>query len=274
MPGRSSTPGALHLRRGADDDRHVDQLVGTGLEQQRDLEHGHLGAALRLARAGTSARPRAPGDARSPPARRSVRARPAAPRELVRDRRRRASSCRETPPRSGPPRSTVVEAVHLRIGIEHRNAARAQTRRRGRLAHADRAGETDDQHVRPSMSATMNVAQLRRHLGTHAEPLLEARHRLMQQHAEAVDGASPRARAPAPATPSPAARRRCRRRRSPRRSRAKSISSVPAPFMPSGCRVDEDAGFARAVAAIGPVERLDARPELPRPAARRAPACG
>ena len=57
---------------GADDDVDVDQLVGAGLEQQRDLEHRDLGAARGVARAGTRARPRAPADARSLRARESV----------------------------------------------------------------------------------------------------------------------------------------------------------------------------------------------------------
>ncbi len=55
-PGPLQQAGALHLGRGADDDRHVDQLVGAGLEQQRNLQHGDLGAALRPARAGRRAR--------------------------------------------------------------------------------------------------------------------------------------------------------------------------------------------------------------------------
>ena len=37
-------------------------------------------------------------------------------------------------------------------------------------------------------------AQLVGDLGAHAEPFLEARHRLMQQHAQAIDGGRPRAR--------------------------------------------------------------------------------
>ena len=84
--------------------------------------------------------------------------------------------------------SALVELVHLGVGIADGDAERAQARRHRRLAHADGAGEADDQHQCPSMSATSRRAQLVGDLGAHAEPFLEARHRLVQQHAEAVDG--------------------------------------------------------------------------------------
>ena len=43
----------------------------------------------------------------------------------------------------------LVELVHLGIGIAYGNAERAQARRHRRLAHADGAGEADDQHQCP-----------------------------------------------------------------------------------------------------------------------------
>src|SRR5690349_7144196 len=39
---------ALHMMRRAEHDRDVDALVGAGLEQKRDLEHGKLRALLLL----------------------------------------------------------------------------------------------------------------------------------------------------------------------------------------------------------------------------------
>ena len=57
--------------------------------------------------------------------------------------------------------------------------------------------------VRPTTSIILpragreQGAQIRRHLRPDAEPALEARHRLVQQHAEPVDGLSARARAAA-----------------------------------------------------------------------------
>ena len=51
----------------------------------------------------------------------------------------------------------LVELVHLGIGIADGDAERAQARRDRRLAHADGAGEADDQHQLPSMSATIKA---------------------------------------------------------------------------------------------------------------------
>ena len=39
-----------------------------------------------------------------------------------------------------------LQPVHLGIGIEHRHARTPQHRRNGRLAHADRTGETENDH--------------------------------------------------------------------------------------------------------------------------------
>ena len=65
----------------------------------------------------------------------------------------------------------LVELVHLGIGIAHGDAERAQARRDRRLAHADRAGEADDQHQLPSMSATIRARSSAVTCGRHAEPL-------------------------------------------------------------------------------------------------------
>ena len=50
--------------------------------------------------------------------------------------------------------SALVQLVHFRIRIAHADAERPQTGRHRRLAHADRARETDHQHQPPSMSRT------------------------------------------------------------------------------------------------------------------------
>ena len=42
--------------------------------------------------------------------------------------------------------ASALQATHDRVGIEHRHAESAQHCRRGRLAHADRAGEAEDHH--------------------------------------------------------------------------------------------------------------------------------
>ena len=51
------------------------------------------------------------------------------------------------------------------------------------------------QHQRALDVGDQQGAQLVGDLRAHAEPFLEARHRLVQQHAEAVDGGEARARA-------------------------------------------------------------------------------
>ena len=56
----------LHMRRRGQHDSHVDALLGAGLEQKRDLQHGELGACLLLLDSGNRSRPRPPSDARWP----------------------------------------------------------------------------------------------------------------------------------------------------------------------------------------------------------------
>ena len=54
-------------------------------------------------------------------------------------------------------RLALVEPMHHRVGIVHRHAGLAEESRRGRLAHADRAGEAEDEHhvVFARMSASI-----------------------------------------------------------------------------------------------------------------------
>src|SRR5262249_3571667 len=54
-------------------------------------------------------------------------------------------------------RGPLVELVHLGIRIADGYAEVAQARSDRRLAHADGAGEGDDKHQRPSMSATTSA---------------------------------------------------------------------------------------------------------------------
>ena len=117
----------------------------------------------------------------------------------------RTSSLRSTlPPRDDagkrrldrPDRLAFIEAMHASIGVEHRDAGSREMRGRRRFAHADPAGEADDEHHAASKRCGDMGSELRRHFGADAEPALEARHRLMQQHAEPVDGDGSRARAP------------------------------------------------------------------------------
>ena len=83
-------------------------------------------------------------------------------------------------------RLAFVEPVHYRIGIMHRHAGRAKEIRRGRLAHADRAGEAEDEHSASRLCPDVifqNRALLGGNLRRHAEPVREAVHRLIEQHA-------------------------------------------------------------------------------------------
>ena len=66
--------------------------------------------------------------------------------------------------------STLIQAMDLRVGIEHRHAAGPQMRRRWRLSHADRASEPDDQHSAALDVGDDDARKLVGHLGAHAEP--------------------------------------------------------------------------------------------------------
>src|SRR5207302_11283474 len=49
----------------------------------------------------------------------------------------------------GADRLALVQPMHHRIGIMHWHAGLAEKAGRGRLAHADRAGEAEDEHPSP-----------------------------------------------------------------------------------------------------------------------------
>ena len=53
-----------------------------------------------------------------------------------------------------------VEPVHLGVGVVDRRALLGEHRRGGRLAHADRAGEADDDHARASSAASASAAHV------------------------------------------------------------------------------------------------------------------
>ncbi len=65
----------------------------------------------------------------------------------------RAGKCRLDRGNGG----SLVEPVYLRIRIADGNAECAQPAGHRGLAHADGAGEADDEHQRPSMSATIRA---------------------------------------------------------------------------------------------------------------------
>ena len=91
--------------------------------------------------------------------------------------------------------AAAIERVHGGIGIVNRDAEPAEKIGGRRFAHADGAGEPEDEGHPVALDIGEDQRpQLRRDLGRHAEPALEARHRLMQQHAEPVD--DPQIRAP------------------------------------------------------------------------------
>lgn len=138
---------ALHMRGRRHDDGGIDVGMAAALEEQRDVERDDRRAVLprrreeRLLRLPhhrmhdrlkAAARPGVPEHRRA-----ELRAvdtvRPGRPRKRRLDRRERRAA--------GP-----LQPVHLRIGVEHGNARASQHRRDGRLAHADRTGEAEDDH--------------------------------------------------------------------------------------------------------------------------------
>ena len=153
MPGRAEHARPLHLFRRAHHHGDIDAGSGIGLEQERDLEHGELGALplllaqeielglhhhrmhdgfelfQLLGRAGHLLREQRPVDL-----------------ALAHGRWKRGFDRRH--------RLALIEPVHLGVGVAHRHAALAEVLGRGGLAHADRAGETDDQHHDASRCAT------------------------------------------------------------------------------------------------------------------------
>ena len=235
MPGRRITRCALQPRRRGDDEHVSQRRSPAGLEQQRDVEH-HQPRAARRGRATK---------------RRSARA-----HQRMQDRfqpaqlRRVAENARPSAARSMPPASLRTpgkrrldgrdrgaarrqQPMHRGVGVVQRHAEPPQHRRGGALAHADRAGQAEDDH-RPDPSEVVSTAA--RSAGVTcdrgAEPGLEPGRALMQQHAEPVDrpvAAPPRRRQQRAFR---AAHRRCRRRRRRRRQSAQIDSSAGSPVMP------------------------------------------
>ena len=155
MPGRASTRSRCTCARRAQRDRHVDALLGAGLEQQRDLQHRELRARILLLDQeidlGRNHHRMHDGFELFEPA-------------LGEPASFSLSSLRSTlPPRvdagkgrlDRPDRLAFIEAMHASIGVEHRHAAAREMLGRRRLPHADAAGEADDQHhAAPSEAAT------------------------------------------------------------------------------------------------------------------------
>ena len=246
MPGRASTR-ARCTSAGA---------VTTTTASQRARRRSRTGAGCRARRPARAPRPRrarkrlalgrAPADARSPRARLQRAAsseHAAAERRAVDDPVR--DGARETPPRSSGAAARRVERVHDRIGVVDRHAEAPEHRRGRRLAHADRAGEAEDEGHAPASRCRRRSAARSAGVtvGRHPEPAREARHRLVQQHAEPVDGAKPARARRRRGAASRAARRRCRRRS--RRAGSPARSSVErrlAGHAERG-RVDEEVGL-------------------------------
>ncbi len=145
-PGRCSSRSRCTSGASADDDGGVDQRVGAGLEQQRDLHHGDRRAVL-----GVLAQERPLGIAHQRMHDRLEFA------KAIRSGNQRGAQLGAVDAavlrRAGERAlyrihrfSTGVEAMHFRVGVEHRQAARAQMCGGCGFAHADRARESDDQH--------------------------------------------------------------------------------------------------------------------------------
>ena len=165
MPGRASTRCALHMKRCAEHDGYVDTPLGAGLEQYRDLEHGEL-RALFSSRSGNRSRPSTTMGCTMLSS--CLQASWARRRSLL-----QAASCplcppasrREIPPSIGRNCLALIETMHAGIGVEHGHAAAREMRGSSRLAHADPAGQSNDEHhCRPERGRHMRP-QLRRHLG-------------------------------------------------------------------------------------------------------------
>jgi hypothetical protein len=146
MPGRESTRARCTSGWRRHDHDRIDALFSAGLEQQRDVEHDPRAPRVRLAPAG-SVRDRAHQrvhDRFEPP-----------DRIRIADELFRRASPRSTLPSTTLPgnacldrrdRLARIKPVHHRVGIVQRHAGLAKEFRRGRLAHADRAGEAEDEH--------------------------------------------------------------------------------------------------------------------------------
>jgi hypothetical protein len=146
MPGTFQHAGALHIGRRRDDHDGVDLVLPAGLEQQRDVEHDDAGTA-RFVLADEAIRDRAHQRMhdrfelldRLRPADESFGELAAIDSSLDRDAGKRRLDRRD--------RLALIEAVHHGVGIMHRHAGLAEETRGDRFAHADRAGEAEDEHI-------------------------------------------------------------------------------------------------------------------------------
>ena len=124
-------------------------------------------------------------------------------------------------------RVAFIEAMHAGIGVEHGHPGPREMLGRRRFAHADAAGEADDQHHEAPSEAATWALQRRRHL--------RAARRTSARSPEPPDAAACRAhrpcgcpwRAPPPAAASRAGYRRCRRPPRPSAARRDRYRAAP-----------------------------------------------
>ena len=144
--------GALRLQHRArpDHGHGVDAPVAAGLEQERHVEHDQL--APRPGRPGAGSAPGWPGPAggRWPPAdaaRRAARAPPcpARLRSMPPAEPRQPGNAAATGATASPPGANM--SVHLGVGVEHRHAEGPEAVGGPALAHGDRPGEAEQDHV-------------------------------------------------------------------------------------------------------------------------------
>ena len=138
-------PCALHVRRRRDHHHGIDALVPAGLEQQRDIEHDHLGTGgLSLAKElGLGSAHQRMHDLLQPPQRLLVAGDALAKRGTVDlavlgHTRKRRFDRRD--------RRTFVKPVDRGIGVVHRHALLREQPRGRRFSHRDGTGEADDEH--------------------------------------------------------------------------------------------------------------------------------
>ena len=209
----ATAPVALHFGRGGHHNDLVDAVAAVGLEQQRYVDARPAARPPLMPPQEGRRHRRAPADARSPPA---VSTLPVAEHMLgklhpIDDAvRRRAWKGRFDQRR----RLAAIEPMHRLVGIVHRHAEVARTSSPSSTCpcRSSRSGRARSWLFRRSRLhvGDDHSAQFPRHIGPPAEPALEARHRLMQQHAEPVDRLQPAPLGRPPAAASPAAHRRCR----------------------------------------------------------------
>jgi hypothetical protein len=157
-PGHDARP--LDHGRGGHDDDGVAAALGTGFEQQRDVEHDHRRApgggageetGLRLAHQRVQDRFQSlqhAGIVESDPAERPAVHRPVA----------HGVGIMPGDGRHGGP-APAHQAVNDRIGIVDGHTQPAQHLRRGGFAHADRSGQTQDEHAPTGSPARSGAAR-------------------------------------------------------------------------------------------------------------------